>query len=279
MSPAPALASLEEAMRSCDLVDRALFEPISDWLGRSTSGGLASCDQLNDWIGDRSSEALAPRRLRFVPPDRSPLAYEQRIHERGEIITRPDNWHDFFNALVWLRFPRTKAALNDAHLRCMRRGFGEGRGPVRDAVTQFDESGIIVASADPVLLDLLEGRFWKELFWVRRTECVAHMRFLVFGHGLYDALRAPFYRMCGRAAAIAVDRNLIEGEMDGLCDHVDTHLAARFAADYYPRPRALLALPLLGIPGMTPANASPRYYDDETQFRAPPAWLTATGAA
>ena len=189
-------------------------------------------------------------------------------------MTRPDNWHDFFNALVWLRFPRSKRALNDAHLRFIRRsGTRTQRGPVRDALTQFDESGIVVAATDASLLDLLAARRWNELFWARRADVMARMRFLVFGHGLYDALRAPFYCICGRAAAFVVDRAIIEGDAPSLCGAIDPLLAARIAADYYPRPRALPALPLLGIPGVVADNASPVYYDDEQQFRPPPAWV------
>jgi hypothetical protein len=52
-----------------------------------------------------SASALCRRR-----PDG--LVYECRIWETGEVETRPDNWHDFFNALVWLSFPQTKIAVS-----------------------------------------------------------------------------------------------------------------------------------------------------------------------
>src|SRR5262245_5036670 len=179
----------------------ALFEPIADLLARCAHE-LPGCDVLNRWRSDLTTGADgAGDRPRFVAPDPMRLGYEERIHARGEIVTRPDNWHDFFNALVWLRFPLAKRALNDAHLRFIRQsGTRAQRGPVRDALTQFDESGIVVAATDASLLDLLAARRWKELFWTRRADVMASMRFLVFGHGLYDALRAPFYCICGRAA-------------------------------------------------------------------------------
>ncbi len=40
------------------------------------------------------------------------LHYEQRILEHGGIATRERNWHDLLNALVWLRYPKLKRALN-----------------------------------------------------------------------------------------------------------------------------------------------------------------------
>jgi len=52
--------------------------------------------------------------IRFVPPAAS-TQYETHVFETGEVQTRPDNWHDLFNALVWLAFPRTKAVLNRHH--------------------------------------------------------------------------------------------------------------------------------------------------------------------
>ena len=271
VSGAPAV----EALTPDELAQRPLFEPIADLLARCEAGGLPSCDALNRWSDVSSGLAASASggMPRFVLPDKLQLAYEERVQAHGEIVTRPDNWHDFFNALVWLRFPRTKAALNAAHLRCMREHRGAaGRGPIRDALTQFDESGIVVASADAALLDLLTERRWKELFWVRRSAVLANMRFLVFGHGLYDALRAPFYCMCGRVAMFTVDRAMIGESAVALCEALDPLLAGRFAADFYPRPRALLALPLLGIPGMTDDNLAEAYYDDQQQFRPAPAW-------
>ena len=258
-----------------DLARRLLFEPVADWLARCAKNALPGCDDLNRWAGERFADSRIAARggVRFVVPDGSPLRYEERIHACREIVTRGDNWHDFFNALVWLRFPLAKTALNDAHLRNMRHDrSSNGRGPVRDALTQFDESGVIAASSDERLIDLLIHRRWKELFWTRRRAVAADMRFIVFGHGLYDALRAPFYRICGRAALLTVDRAAIERGTEALCVEIDARLAARFEADYYPRPRALLALPLLGIPGVTAENASSAYYDDREQFRPPPDW-------
>src|SRR3990167_9931502 len=38
--------------------------------------------------------------------------YEPRIFLSSEVSTRPENWHDFFNALIWYTFPKSKAALN-----------------------------------------------------------------------------------------------------------------------------------------------------------------------
>ena len=51
--------------------------------------------------------------VRFVPQAELPagMAYERLIFETGRVPTR-DNLHDFFNGLVWLRFPQAKRRLN-----------------------------------------------------------------------------------------------------------------------------------------------------------------------
>ena len=47
--------------------------------------------------------------LRLVPPGRKLASleekYEARLYLRGELLFREDDWHDYFNVLVWLAFP------------------------------------------------------------------------------------------------------------------------------------------------------------------------------
>jgi len=251
-----------------ELAARPLFEPLRGVLEALGGAGPCELGPLNTL----ATHTLGRGEVRFVPPDPMDIVYEERIATRGEVVTRPGNWHDFFNALVWLRFPQSKRCLARLHVEGMgAQAPGGQRGPLRDAATQFDESGVIVAASDADLIGLLAQRRWKELFWNRRSEVIADMRFLVFGHGLYDALRAPFYRICGRAAAVVVPRSVLEADVGRLCASVDAIVAQRFAERvWYPRPKSLLALPLLGIPGVCAGSERAEYYDDTLQFRPPP---------
>jgi len=82
------------------------------------------------------------RPVRFVAPERSDPYYEIHLFETGGVQTREDNWHDLFNALVWLAFPLTKARINAMHAAAIP--FENGRrGPLRDLLTIFDEGGAI----------------------------------------------------------------------------------------------------------------------------------------
>src|SRR5512134_2270502 len=76
------------------------------------------------------------RPLAVVPQGRKPLVfadrYEARVYLRGELQVRRDNWHDCFNMLVWLAFPRSKAALNARHFAALEAQRAAGtlnRGP------------------------------------------------------------------------------------------------------------------------------------------------------
>ena len=85
----------------------------------------------------------------FVRASRLAAAqYEKHIFQTGEVSTRENNWHDLFNALVWCRMPRLKAAMNARHYRELERESGGPRGKRRDALTLFDESGVIVAGTN-----------------------------------------------------------------------------------------------------------------------------------
>ncbi|UCV21022.1 DUF3025 domain-containing protein [Ferribacterium limneticum] len=206
------------------------------------------------------------QRIRFVPPRPDGLVYECRIWDSGEVETRPDNWHDFFNALVWLRFPQTKIAVSAAHMRAMQAP-GEARGTTRDALTHFDECGIVVLSSQPELLELLRNFQWKELFVERRAEVIRCMRFVIFGHATYEQMLRPFRGLTAKAVLYEVSEAWLEmGDSEQLAA-VDKLLAADLISGRYTRPRDFQPLPLLGIPGVTPDSEDPAYYDDTWQFR------------
>ena len=84
-----------------------------------------------------------------APDDAGAAAYEAHIAATGRVPTR-ENAHDLFNALAWLAFPLTKAALNARQAAELARdGVRGSRGPVRDAATLIDESGLLLAAGWP----------------------------------------------------------------------------------------------------------------------------------
>lgn len=214
--------------------------------------------------------------IRFVAPrehtDRVRRCYELHIAATGAIETRAHNWHDLFNALSWVTFPRAKAAINAQHAAILEEG-GEAesrrRSPGRDALTLFDEGGVAVASSAPHLLELMVDFEWKELFWNRRDELLATTRFFAFGHGFYEQALAPYIGMVAKTVFATVDGSFPGLPLQEQILRTDELLAAHFAdRANFPSPKAMAPMPVLGVPGWHPATATQSFYDDASYFRS-----------
>ncbi|HKW37035.1 MAG TPA: DUF3025 domain-containing protein [Burkholderiales bacterium] len=248
-----------------------VFEALRPWLLRLAPGAFPRIEDLNALTGPSVvSGGGAP--IRFTPPlprrERS-TSYEIRIFDTGEVQTRPQNWHDLFNALVWLAFPRTKAVLNRHHRDeiVARRGEPQ-RGTARDVLTLFDEGGIVVASADAKLSALLRDFRWKDLFWTHRARIGGSMRFHVFGHAIYEKALQPYKGATAKALIVDVSPELLAAPTQKQLEELDGRAAEYFSgAQALVSTRSLAPLPILGIPGWEPANEREAYYDDASQFR------------
>jgi hypothetical protein len=213
--------------------------------------------------------------LRVVPPGprRGGPAekYEARIFLEGALPVRPGDWHDYFNVLAWLSFPRTKAALNARHHAELgrQRAAGErNRGPTQDALTLFDEGGVIAAASDDRLLALLREWRWKELFWERRAQLAAHMRFFVFGHALYEKALQPFPGITGRGILLEVAPRLLAAPLAEQMAEVDGRAASWISdQERLKGTRELAVVPVFGVPGWHPDNDREEFYDDTDYFR------------
>ncbi len=255
------------------LAARPLFEPVAEWL--RIFGGEAPPDvaALNAVLGgiDSPAQAASGADIRFVLPDHGTAGYEERVFANGEVETRAGNWHDFFNALAWLAYPRTKRVLNGRHhaaLQAQRAAGSRARGSMRDAITQFDECGIVVASASAALVDLLRAHEWKRLFWTHRAQLARDVRFFVFGHATWDALRAPFVGLTAKAVFLEVEATWLTRPIRLQVADVDCRMAEILSdPNVYAQPGDFQPLPLLGIPGVVAENEVPSYYDDARQFR------------
>lgn len=250
-----------------------LFAPLAPLLAGLVDGGAPpECAPLNALAAERGIVSGSGAPLRFVVPGASGMSYEERAYWLGEVETRPGNWHDGFNALAWLAYPLTKAALNARHhhaLREQRAVDPSRRGPLRDALTQFDECGVAVVSSRLELWEGICAHRWQEVFWTRREETRRSLRAFVFGHASFDMLRTPRLGLCGKALFLHVDDDWFAQAALAQRADVDRRMAQRFSGELqaHARPRDFHPLPLLGIPGATPDNEFPAYYDDTRQFR------------
>jgi hypothetical protein len=215
------------------------------------------------------------RPLRIVRQGPKPIAfeekYEARTYLRGELQVRKDHWHDYFNVLVWLAFPRTKAALNARHYAALQEQHAAkapNRGPAQDALTLFDEGGVVVASSDDDLLDLLQEWRWKELFWANRARLQARARFALFGHALYEKALQPFVGITGRGILLRVEPEWLAAPPPERLAELDARLAAHLAdPSRLQATRELAVVPVLGVPGWSADNERESYYDNTDYFR------------
>ena len=214
------------------------------------------------------------RPLAFVPPQsrQRALDYERAIAARGEVATRDGNLHDAFNALAWLRFPRAKAALNAVHAGAVDAPTANARNRARDAATLLDESGLLLACADPGLEMLLRAHAWRELFWVRRDEVAVAIRPLVLGHGLAVKLLAPYRALTAHALVLNMPPERPDpmspdgaGETAAM---LDAEASAIIASAGF-GPDVLAPLPVAALPGWDSEDLDERLFDDLSVFRPP----------
>jgi hypothetical protein len=203
-----------------------------------------------------NAEQGAP--LRFVAAQALPAgqAYEHFISSSGQCPVRP-GLHDFFNGLAWLELPLAKSALNRLQAAEIEaRGVGAVRGPVRDAITLFDENGAVL-DAPPALWNALLARDWRRLF-VELRPLWREARLLVVGHALLEKLAAPRKELTAHVWRLPVGLDSLAGADARLAGMLDPPLLA--AKPFTP-------LPVLGIPGWSAANGEECFYDDAQVFR------------
>ncbi|MDI1272974.1 DUF3025 domain-containing protein [Polaromonas sp.] len=218
-------------------------------MAQAIAAGVSCHEALN-------REPAAPRR--FVPQSALPdgQAYEQFIFDTGTVPTR-DNLHDFFNGLCWMRFPLTKKKLNQLQAaEIAAAGVAPLRGPVRDALTVFDENAAFLSAPAP-LWDALAGRHWQRLF-IDLRPLWQQAQLVLFGHALLEKLvypRKPITAHIYRA----------QPAMNSIAD-LDAWVAADLSAERLAA-KPFLPLPVLGVPLWWPENENFSFYDDSFVFR------------
>jgi hypothetical protein len=209
-------------------------------------------------VADALQAVRKPQLPRFIPQDELPAgtAYETHIFDTGTVPTR-DNLHDFFNGLIWLHFPQAKRRLNELQAaEIARHGIGRQRGPLRDALTLFDENGAVL-DAPPALWEALVARDWRRLFVTERARW-SEARLLVFGHALLEKLTAPRKGLTAHVLfAPGTSRSIYP---------VDECIVQALSAAHLAT-KPFVPLPVLGVPGWWAENTNPCFYDDADVFR------------
>ncbi len=230
---------------------------------------LATLNAAAQNLDLRNAQGIA---LRFVPQAALPagMAYEQFIYDSGCVPTRSlagskGAMHDACNALMWLHYPQTKAVLNALQAAAIRSdGVQATRGALRDALTLFDESALVLCcpAGDAASMQLAQ-RDWVGLLYTRRDDWHKVLTPMLFGHAVLQKLQSPY-------AAITAQVWVLDGLNHHGLSAVDAALANSIQARYDAgqlNPQALLPLPVLGIPDWWGDNAAASFYDNAHIFR------------
>jgi len=231
----------------------AVFPEFDEHIGDK----IPTCIELNQGFKANNHNHQT---LKFIPQDENmpfvDLPYEERIFQKGLIATRKNNWHDFFNAMVWKAYPHTKSAINATHQAEISRQASTLRSRKRDLLTLFDESGVIVL-AEKKVLKLIKNHQWHELFIENKASWLNNsIQIKTFGHAMYEKYLSPYIGMT--AQALLIDVNV---------ENLDVYLSENLMQGKLLNSKAELSpLPLLGIPNWH-ENQDADFYANEYYFR------------
>jgi hypothetical protein len=131
-----------------------------------------------------------PKPRRGGPVPRESL-YDESIYTRGAVPSRPENWHDFFNMLVWVSFPASKRAINARQRAALQAWLPEGarrrpgaRTREQDTLAMLDEGGLLLV-CDAAIGGELEAALGDATpldGWLARGSVVP----MLLGHAIYE---------------------------------------------------------------------------------------------
>ena len=192
--------------------------------------------------------------------------YEPRVFLKKELQTRTKNWHDFFNAMIWLNFPETKTVLNELHFNASTiRPRGSNRSTLENRITQFDECGAVILSSNRHLLELVEQHQWQSLFIDHGPAFKDDIHCVVFGHAIYEKEINPYIGMTCHCLLLENEDMLIKAKTGDYSD-LDDYLADQWRNKISHNPEKFFAFPLLGTPGYW-KNQNKDFYQNKNYFR------------
>ncbi|TCO40415.1 DUF3025 domain-containing protein [Dokdonella fugitiva] len=201
------------------------------------------------------------------------LHYEMRVAARSVLATRDGDAHDAFNALVWLRHPQLKWALNARQAADVARVGAKQRTRAQCALTHFDEAGAIVWLASPRLLAAWDAHDWNALFVGGQQAWGDELAVTVFGHALLEHVWNGHASPTAKCLVVEVDRAALrprvgEAAIVARWPPEEARLAeairaGRLLAD----PQELRPLPLAGIRGWHEPGSTARLVAQGACFR------------
>ena len=238
-----------------------VFQDVADFLPWAISEQWPTVESLN-FSSEPLMHAYTGMPLVFAKQTSELLNdgmhYEQRIFQRGLIATRENNWHDLFNAMMWLKYPKIKSALNARQWGDIEQHGLKTRTPAQCAMTLFDEAGAIVTIPDEMLA------CWKQHDWhglfIEHADAwrEGRARVAVFGHALLDHALVTETLLVAKCIVLE-DKSDLPTCFDRIADDIYAENSLRANSE-------LRTLPLCGIPGWHSATDSAEFVKSAACF-------------
>lgn len=259
------------------------FTPYEQWHSASLENGafshlntLFSLNGLSDWpqcawfSSFLDAKNANQQTIRFVDDacfSEEERYYEQIIFDTGKVPTRQQNWHDLFGGLIWCLFPKTKALINQRHVEEITLHGTKVRSKHRNALTLFDECGVVLAVSDDLWPALLKNHQWQQAFIEQRALWGKTIAPFMFGHANYEMLTKPYIGLTGKALFVKVPSDIFCKDLAQQYQYIDQTLYEMISVDNCLRDNSQLSpLPLLGVPGWYDNN-NPEFYSNTDYFR------------
>ena len=276
-----------DLLEEVGLLDKSAF-PTPDLLNNLT------VHYCNSWKGP-----LFKGQSQFSEDDQR--YYETIISEDGVVPTREQSWHDLFNALIWLQFPKTKSLLNELHINDIKLHGVNPRTSRRNRITHFDECGVVLAIETPeensprsysefsdngtnsqnkingtlpctanaleAFLGDLAAHEWEKVFVYKRALWHSKVSPFIFGHANLEMMLNPFVGLTGKWLAVSVPHGFSRLDKWQQRTIVDDAMITRIKAlNYFESTPLLKPLPLLGVPSWH-TQQDKEFYQNNDYFR------------
>lgn len=255
-----------------------IFEPIIPYAQKfDTFSTWPVLNHYNDLLQRTHCNvtSCAQEKLEFVAQNIKPTSfedeYEVKIYNTGEIQTRLNNWHDFFQVMTWCRYIETKKIINQLHAQAIisrkKTSHTTQRTSLENTLTLFDECGAIIVTSKDSLIQLIKSHSWKQLFINNRNSFNHELKCFIFGHALYEKSLNPYIGMTAHCIFLNVDKCFFNEPPSTQSRILDKLLSQYFLMHEDINTRILQPFPVLGVPGWDKNNINPTYYENKDYFR------------
>ncbi|MGE3319057.1 MAG: DUF3025 domain-containing protein [Candidatus Berkiella sp.] len=226
-------------------------------------------EDYNAWFRQKAlSSQLHDQYHVLFAPQTADTRYEQDVYHQSLISTRLQNWHDFFNNVTWILYPKTKwAIIQKSYEENVNKPSLKVRSKRQNLLAHFDECAVVLCSDRPELFEDIKAFSWKKFFF-ETQHLTSHAWPLLFGHGLLEKAIRPYIGMTGKAVFLPVNSDFFTLPINARLALVDEKLSTWILSENFPsEPKSLHPFPLLGWPNWHVDNRDATFYDNRDYFR------------